>query len=789
MEEKRTSFFKDIKWFSRFILILWLFFVGGIACVISLIYMTSIDAFGLFGAMPALEILENPKSELASELYSEDGVLIGKYFRNNRSPVEHEDISDNLYNALKATEDIRFKDHSGVDGRASLRVMMGVLTFNHKGGGSTITQQLAKNLFKMREREDFAGSLYKIGICRKVLIKVKEWIISARLERAYTKKEIITMYFNTVDFGSNSFGIKVASKTFFNKLPKDINVQEAGVLVGLLKATNMYSPRFNPENSLRRRNTVIGQMFKYAYLNQTEFDSLKALPIELDYSVEGHTKGMAPHFRNIVKSKVNHWCKENGYDLFADGLKIHTTLDSKMQQYAENSLNKHLSTLQGFFDKYWEGKNPWVNSNGKEIKGFIERAIKRTDRYRGLKKKFGENADSLDYYLNKPHEMTIFTWQGEKDTIMSSIDSLKYYKRFLHAGFMAMDPHNGHVKAWVGGHNYKYFKFDHVIQGARQPGSTFKPFLYLAALDNGYSPCDTVKDTRYTFALEDQAEGQKNFWSPPNFTNKYKEEFITIRYGLAQSLNSIAAFLMMQMQPQKVVEYAQRLGITTPLDPVPSLALGVSDVKLYDMVGAYSVFANKGIWTEPLFVTKIEDKNGNVIKTFKSKTNEALSEEYAYLMLHMLQGATSHEYHSDGTAIRLRSREYHEFGGEEYRFHGEIAAKTGTTNNYSDGWFMGVVPDLVTGVWVGADDRSVHFRQGKYGQGSRMAMPIFGNFLKQLYTDSTSGIGPANFEKPISPLPVEIDCDKYNGHVSYSDSTQSISNQTMQNYNVGDGDI
>lgn len=774
MKEKLTNFFADAKWMTKTILALWITFLLGLTGCVSLVYMTSVDAFGWFGGMPPLEILENPRSELASELYSADGVLIGKYFRNNRSPVEYEDISPNLFNALIATEDVRFYEHSGVDGRAMLRVVWGVITANLQGGGSTVSQQLAKNLFKMRANEDYSGPLYGTRLGRGVLIKVKEWIIATRLERSYTKEEIITMYFNTVDFGSNAYGIKVACKTFFNKAPSDINVEEAGVLVGLLKATNLFSPVFNEENSKKRRNVVMNQMRVYGYLSKEEYDSLKVLPITLDYSVEGHTKGMAPHFRNIVKSKVNRWCKANGYDLFSDGLKIYTTMDSKLQQYAENSVNKHISTLQGFFDEYWDGKNPWVDEDGREIPGFIESAIKRTPTYRSLKQQYGDKKDSIDYFLNLPRKMTIFTWQGEKDTVLSPIDSIKYYKHFLHAGFMAMDPKTGYIKAWVGGHNYKYFKFDHVIQGARQPGSTFKPFLYLAALDNGYSPCDTVKDTRYTFPLKDQAEGQKNYWSPPNFTNEYKEEFITIRHGLAQSLNSIAAFLMMKMQPQTVVDYAQRLGITTPLEAVPSLALGVSDVKLYDMVGAYNVFASKGIWTEPLFVTRIEDKNGNVIKRFTSQTREALSEETAYLMLHMLQGATDWKYKTDGTAIRLRTTEYHKFGGEKYYFEGEIAAKTGTTNNYSDGWFMGILPQLVTGVWVGADDRSVHFRRGEFGQGSRMAMPIFGHFLRQVYDDSTTHIVPGEFERPINPLPVEIDCEKFYGRKFETDSSGNV---------------
>lgn len=768
----------NFKLFTKVALLFWAISFLVFFSLFFLIYSTSINLFGLYGSLPPLEILENPKSELASELYSSDGELLGKYFRNNRTPVEYEDISPNVINALLATEDVRFNEHSGIDGRAMLRVFTGIATGNLKGGGSTITQQLAKNLFKMRSEETYEGPLYKIKIFRKILVKVKEWIIAVRLEKSYTKNEIITMYLNTVDFGSNTFGIKVASQTFFGVNQDELKVEEAAVLVGLLKAPTKYSPILNPENSLYRRNTVLNQMKKYNFIDNSTFDSLSKTDIVLNYNIENQNGGLAPYFRTIVRNKLIYWCKERGYDLFSDGLKIYTTLDSKMQKYAEESVELHIKRLQKFFYEHWKDKNPWVDENSREIKNYPETAIKRTSYYRYLKNKYENYPDSIQFFLNKKRKMKVFTWNGEKDTVFSPMDSLKYYKHFLHSGLMAMNPHNGHIKAWVGGINYKYFKFDHVKQGARQPGSTFKPFVYLTAIDNGYSPCYEVLDAPTSFKTEDE----KGTWTPPNFENYYSNEMVTIREAMARSMNSVTAFLMKKITPQKVVEYAKRLGITTPLEPVPALCLGVNDVTVYDLVGAYSVFANKGIWTEPQFITRIEDKEGNIIQEFIPKTHEAISEESAYVMLHMLQGATSHEYYEIkddghrsalGTAIRLRSREYHKFSDEEYRFEGEIGAKTGTTNNYSDGWFMGVLPDLVTGIWVGADDRSVHFRSGEFGQGSRQAMPIFGHFLNLLYKDSTSNIKPSRFEKPLKELPVEIDCYKYNNGISIDDSSNT----------------
>lgn len=580
---------------------------------------------------------------------------------------------------------------------------------------------------------------------RMLILKTKEWIMAVKLERSYTKHEILTMYLNTVDFGSNAYGIKVAAKTFFNKKPSELKVEESAVLVGLLKAPTYYSPKSSPENSKRRRNTVLAQMVKYGYMTEAEYNKLKEEDIALDYRVESHNVGLAPYFRTEASKFLLQWCRENGYDLYADGLKIYTTIDSRMQQYAEQAVAEHMKDRQKVFFEHWQGRNPWVDQNMREIKNFPEQAIKRTERYRRLKARFGDQEDSINYYLNKKVPMTIFTWEGDKQVEMSPMDSLKHYKKFLQTGFMAMEPQTGHIKAWVGGINYKHFKYDHVKQGARQPGSTFKPFLYTTAIENGYYPCYEVLDTKTCIPLPDG-----NMWCPDNANNKFSGERYTLRKALAESVNSISAFLMNKLGPESVAQTAKRMGITTPLDETPALALGTSDVTLYDMVGAYGTFVNGGTWVQPTYITRIEDKHGNVIAEFVPKTVEALSEETAYMMVHMLKATAE----PGGTAyygLRFRNG-----------LKNEMGAKTGTTQNYSDAWFMGVTPDLVCGTWVGGEDRSIHFRTIALGQGGKLAMPIYGAFMQKVYKDKSLDVSKEPFPKPSTPLSVELDCDKYN---------------------------
>ncbi|MFD2513206.1 penicillin-binding protein 1A [Pontibacter locisalis] len=740
--------------YPKIVSALWILFLGGFAAFIIYIYAVSINFLNLFGELPNMRSLENPKSALSSELYSADNVVLGKYFRENRTPADYEELPENLIQALVATEDIRFEEHSGVDPEAMARVAAAILTGQQKGGGSTLTQQVAKNLFRTRGDELNNGLLNNVPGLRTLIHKTKEWIMSVKLEKSYTKREIMVMYLNIFEFGSNAFGIKSAAKTFFNKDVKDLTVEESAVLVGLFKNPTYYSPKFQPENSKHRRNVVLSQMVKYGFLPEEEFQKLKEKDIDLDYRVENQNVGLAPYFRTEASKFLLQWCRENGYDLYADGLKIYTTIDSRMQRYAEQAVAEHMKDRQKAFFEHWKGRNPWVDRDNREIKNFPEVSIKRTQRYRSLNERFDGNQDSINYYLNKKIPMTIFTWDGEKDVEMSPMDSLKYYKHFLQAGFMAMEPQTGHIKAWVGGVNYKHFKYDHVKQGARQPGSTFKPFLYTAAIENGYYPCYEVIDTKVCIPLADG-----NMWCPNNSDNKFSGQKYTLRKALAESVNSVSAFLVNKLGPETLVKTAKRMGISTPLDPNPSLALGVNDVSLYDMVGAYGTFVNGGTWVEPNFITRIEDKHGNVIADFAPKTVEALSEETAYLMVHMLKAAAE----PGGTAYYgLRHRN---------GLKNEIGAKTGTTQNQSDAWFMGLTPNLVAGTWVGGEDRSIHFRTIALGQGNKLAMPIYGAFMQKVYADKSLDVSRDAFPKPLAPLSVELDCAKYNQGIQI-DSTQ-----------------
>ncbi|WP_018477061.1 penicillin-binding protein 1A [Pontibacter roseus] len=739
-KKKKRSVYRGIIGFS------WRLFVLGLAVVIAYLVSVEYNFFYLFGSSPSLDRLENPRSDQASELYTADGQLIGKYFRENRSPVSYKEMSPTLIQALIATEDVRFYEHSGIDPAA----LFGAVYDNLRGesrGGSTITQQLAKNLYKTRT-DDSKGVLGHIPGANIIISKTKEWLTAIKLEQRYTKEEILAMYLNTVDFGSNSFGIQVASKTFFNTSPDSLKPEQAAVLVGLLKAPTYYSPRFNPENSTRRRNTVLGQMAKYNYLTQASADSMSKLPLVLEYKVENHYDGPATYFRGAVADFMKEWCKENGYDLYRDGLKVYTTIDSRMQAHAEAAMEQQMRTLQRRFDNHWKGKNPWVDEKNNEIPGFIEATIKRTDYYKRLKKKHGDNQAAINKELNTPREMMVFTWDNperEKKMTMSPLDSLRYYKRFLHGGMMTMDPFTGQIKAWVGGINYKYFKFDHVKQARRQPGSTFKPFVYVAAIDNGYSPCDKLVDQRITINYVEK--GEKKSWSPNNADWTYTGAPMTLRRGMGKSVNSVTAQLTELVGWETVVDYAHRLGITSPLDKVPSIGLGPSDVSVYEMVGAYSTFPNHGFHTTPMFITRIEDRNGNLIEQFVPEQKKVLKEETAFLMMHMLKGGIEEP---GGTSQALW--EYDLWKGNE------IGGKTGTTSNHSDGWFMGVTKDLVTGVWVGGEDRSIHFRTSNLGEGSKTALPVYGLYMERLYQDKELGFTMGRFPKPTVDISKKYNC-------------------------------
>jgi penicillin-binding protein 1A len=699
------------------------------------IYSVSIDLFGLFGGMPSLKSIENPENDLSSELISADGVSLGRYFRYNRSQVTYNNLSKDLVNTLLLSEDHRFYSHSGMDFVAYLRVLKGLITFHPAGGGSTITQQLAKNLYTQNPDMGLDGTLGKLGRHpRRIIQKTKEWIIAYYLEKNFTKEEIIAMYLNTAEFGSNAYGIQVAAETYFNKTPDNLNVQESAVLVGLLQAITRFNPVLNPENSLAKRNEVLGKLYKHKYIQSKQIlDSLRSLPIQLDYRVKNQNEGLATYFRSVIGADLSAWCRERGIDLRDSGLKIYTTIDSRLQRYAEEAVTEHMQNLQKNFNAHWQGRNPWIDENWKEIPGFLQSRVKQTDAYKNLVKRYGANSDSVQIMLNLKKPMRIFSWKGERDTLFSSMDSLNYYKRFLHTGFMSMDAGTGAIKAWVGGINHKYFKYDHVRQGKRQHGSTFKAFVYGAAIEAGYNPCLKLYDIAPSFKVSG------GNWTPKNSDGKYGTgELMTLREAMARSVNSITAQLMQKVSPENVVKFAERVGIKSKLDAVPSLCLGVSDVSLYEMVGAYGTFVNEGIFTEPYFITRIEDKNGNVIENFVPKTRQAISEQTAYKMVFMLKGGVEI---SGGTSVGL---------GYDLKKDNEIGGKTGTTDNASDGWYVGVTKDLVSGVWVGGDERSIHYRSWDLGQGSKTARPIWERFMRKVYADETLEYKKGPFKAPLA---------------------------------------
>lgn len=725
--------------------ILWVLVILCLLGLPTYIYTVSIDLGGLYGGMPSLKSLENPENDLSSELISSDGVSLGRYYRYNRSQVIYEDLSDALVNTLLASEDHRFEQHSGIDLMGLLRAATGVLTFQYAGGGSTITMQLAENLFNtMTENE---GLLYNVPGIRGVVIKTKEWIIAARLERNFTKKEILAMYLNTVSFGSNAYGIKTASETFFGKEPSELNYQESAVLIGLLQGTTRFSPIYNYDRSITKRNQVLNKLARHNHVTFEELDSLKALPIDLtSYDVANHNTGLATYFRSMIKYELTLWARDHGYDLYEDGLKIYTSIDSRMQKLAEDAVKSHMTELQKVFNEHWKGKNPWRDDQGREIPGFLESRFKQTPHYEQLVKKYGKGNDSINIIMNTPKPMTVFSWEGEIDTTFSPLDSVAYYKHFLHTGMMSMDPHTGHIKAWVGGINHKYFKYDHVRQGKRQPGSTFKPFVYGTAIENGYPPCYEVPDAMVTF----QVVGDPPTWSPPNSDGTYGTgEKMTIRQGMARSVNTVTAYLMQVLGPSNVVDFAHRVGIESELEAVPSLCLGVNDVSVYELVGAYSTFANMGIYTKPYYITRIEDKNGNVIENFVPKTRQAISQQTAYKMLYMLRGGVEER---GGTSQGLSM---------ELKIDNEIGGKTGTTNNASDAWYMGVTKDLVTGVWVGGDERSIHFKSWYLGQGSKTARPIWDKYMREVYNSKELEYEKGRFQQPPGGIDVTLDCSKY----------------------------
>ena len=721
--------------------------------------LVGLASFEFFGPLPTFDQLENPKSNLATEIISVDSVVIGKYFFENRTSALREDIPQDFINALLSTEDVRYREHSGIDVRALFRAVYGVLSGRSQlGGASTITQQVAKMLFTKQPAS---------GLDR-VKQKLKEWVITAKLERRYTKDEILLIYLNRYDWVNNAVGIESASRVYFNKLPKNLNIQESAMLVGMLKNSSLYNPNRRLELTQKRRNTVLYQMNKYEFVSDTLYDSLVQLPIILDFKKASHNSGLAPYFREYLRGEMKEWCstkiKSDGskYNLYTDGLKIYTTIDSRLQKFAEEAVSTHLSELQKDFYRHWEGypNAPFPEDfEPEQIEEIIDQAMRRSVRHKRLKGQ-GKTKGEIKNIFNTKVEMSLFSWNGRIDTVLSPRDSLLYSKYFLHSGLMSMEPSTGFVKAYVGGINYENFQYDHVTSGKRQVGSTFKPFLYSLAIQEGYSPCYQVPNVpvvfdKYKWHLEKD-------WSPKNSGGEELEGLtLTLKYGLANSINTVTAYIMKQFGPHAVVDLAKKIGIKSKILAVPSLCLGTFDLSVYEMVGAYSTFSNKGVWVEPIFVTKIEDKNGVVLERFIPKSNEAMSEETADVMVRLLQGVVDGVYSptakkTSGTGERLRFR---------YGFKNEIGGKTGTTQNQSDGWFMGITPNLVTGVWTGCEDRSVHFRDIQYGQGANMALPIFAEYMQRVYKDTiNSNIRPESFNISRA-IDVKLDCDESIGLV------------------------
>ena len=706
-------------------------------------------SWGLFGAMPSFEELENPDSNLATEVISADGVTIGKFYSENRSSIKYKDLPKSLVDALIATEDERFYEHSGIDGRGTLRAAMSLGT---SGGASTITQQLAKLLFHGEGSRFF---LFRI------VQKAKEWIIAVKLERQYTKNEIIAMYFNKADFVNTAVGIRSAANVYFGKEPRELSINESAMLVGMLKNPSLYNPIRRLEKVTNRRNTVLGQMVKNNFLEEAAKQKLEKEPIKLDFKPESHKDGIATYFREYLREFMKNWVKDNkkadgtDYDIYRDGLKIYTTIDSRMQLYAEEAVMSHLANLQEEFVINQKGnKNaPFVNISKEETNKLMMQAMKTSERWRVMKTQDKSDEEIIKSFDIKTN-MTVFTWKGERDTIMTPTDSIRYYKSFLQSGMMAMEPQTGNVKAWVGGINYKYFQYDHVGQGARQVGSTFKPFVYATAIEKlNMSPCDSIIDG--PFMIHKGRHNVTEDWEPKNSDHQYRG-MVTLKKALANSINTVSAKLIDKVGPESVVELTQKLGVKSEIPAQPSIALGAVDITVEDMVAAYSTFANEGVYVKPQFITKIEDKNGVVIYEPLPESHDVLNKDIAFAVIKLLEGVTE-----GGSGSRLRTQGGgngdKRWTGYPYMFTNPIAGKTGTTQNQSDGWFMGMVPNLVTGVWVGCEDRSARFKTITYGQGATAALPIWGIFMKKCYEDKTLTVSKKEFERPKN-LSIKVDC-------------------------------
>ena len=709
--------------------------------VIFVLYLVAVDVnfLWLFGKSPSMEMIKNKRPAQASEIYSADGQQIGKFFSENRTPVNYEDVAPVFWEALIDTEDERFYSHHGIDYQAFGAALKDYLLHHDARGASTITQQLAKNLFRVRT-EYSTGLLGNIPGLKMLIMKSKEWITAYKLEYFFTKEEILTQYANTVDFGSNAFGIKTAAKTYFGTTPKVLTAEQAAVLVGMLKATTYYNPRIHPDNAVKRRNVVLDNMRRHHHLTQTAYDSLKMTDIDLDFSVESAYDGQANYFREAVANDLKEWCRDNGYDLYTDGLKIYTTLDTRMQRYAEAAAIKQMKQVQRNFWQHWGKTHPWQDERHQEIAGFIEDIAKRQPYYKILDKKFAGNQDSIDYYLNKPHTVKLFDYeQGTIEREMSTMDSIRYMVSFMHCGFVAIEPNTGYVKAWVGDIDFDSWKYDKVT-AMRQPGSTFKLFVYTEAMNQGLTPCDRRRDSYFAMKVYDAKQKKEVTWAPTNANGYFTGDSMPLRAAFAQSINSVAVKLGQEVGIKNIANTAHAMGIKSELDPTPALALGSSDVNLLELVNSYSTVINDGKAHEAILVTRILDRDGNEIYTAPKEQN--------FLVQQLLQAG-----------LRERGATSMSLWGYVGKYNdSEFGGKTGTSNNHSDAWFVGVSPKLVCGAWVGGEYRCIHFRTGALGQGSRTALPICGYFLESVLGDPAFKQYHGKFEKAKEP---NLTADQY----------------------------
>lgn len=758
-KNNQSNSVKDINYYKKKF---WRIFAYTLLGILAFFLFAS---WGLFGSMPSFEDLENPDSNLATEIISSDGVVIGKYFKTNRSQLKYSDLPKSLVEALVATEDARFYEHSGIDGRGTLRA---IFTLGTNGGASTLTQQLAKQLFHGE------GSKF---LPFRIVQKIKEWIIAIRLERQYTKNEIIAMYCNVYDFGNYSVGVSSAAQTYFSKDPKDLTMDESAILVGMFKNSGLYNPVRNPQGVKNRRNVVLSQMEKAKMITTAEKLRLQALPITLKFKLESHREGMATYFREYLRDYMKKWVTENkkpdgsDYDIYKDGLKIYTTIDSRMQMYAEEAVSEHMKNLQQqFFIEMKTNKNaPFVNITQAETDRIMMQAMKNSDRW-AIMKDMEKSEDDIIASFKVKTKMRVFTWKGERDTVMTPLDSIRYYKHFLQSGLMAMEPQTGNIKAWVGGINYKYFQYDHVGQGARQVGSTFKPFVYATAIEQlNMSPCDSILDG--PFMIHKGRHHVTEDWEPRNSDNRYRG-MVTLKQGLANSINTVSAKLIDRTGPEAVVELTKKLGVKTEIPVQPSIALGAVDITVEDMVAAYSTFANQGVYVKPQFLSRIENKSGEVIYEPIPESHDVLNKDIAFAVIKLLEGVTE-----TGSGARLRTQGGgsgdNRWTGYPYMFKNPIAGKTGTTQNQSDGWFMGMVPNLVTGVWVGCEDRSARFKSLTYGQGATAALPVWAYFMKKCYADEALQVSKSEFERPAN-LSIKVDC--YQRPAVVKDTTETDQN-------------